>query len=82
MPVDARYSVSSSLAVRDALRAGLGLSLIPRLYVEDDLRTGQLQVLLPDWESVGTTLYVVYPSRQHLSLKVRAFVDFLREVFG
>lgn len=82
VPVDARYSVSSSLAVRDALRAGLGLSLIPRLYVEDDLRTGRLQALLPDWESVGTTLYVVYPSRQYLSLKVRAFVDFLREVFG
>lgn len=81
VPVDARYSVSSSLAVRDALRAGLGVSLIPRLYVEDDLRTGQLQALLPEWESVGTTLYVIYPSRQYLSLKVRAFVEFLREVF-
>lgn len=75
--VQARYSVSSSLAVRDALRAGFGVSLTPHPYVEDDLRDGRLQSALEDWSTVETTLYAVYPSRQHVAPKVRAFLDFL-----
>ncbi|MBA2676706.1 LysR family transcriptional regulator [Ramlibacter sp.] len=79
--VHARYSVTSSLAVRDALREGFGLSLMPRPYVEDDLRQGRLQVALQDWRTVETTLYAVYPSRQHLAPKIRVFLDFLAEEF-
>lgn len=80
--IDARYSVSSSLAVRDALRAGFGLSLIPRPYVEEDLREGRLQAVLGDWRTVETTLYAVYPSRQHLAPIIRTFLDFLIGTFG
>lgn len=80
--VDARYSVASSLAVRDALRAGFGVSLIPYPYVEDDLKQGRLQVALEDWDTVETTLYAVYSSRQHVAPKIRAFLGFLIEVFG
>ncbi|MCM2506054.1 LysR family transcriptional regulator [Aureimonas altamirensis] len=75
--VDARYSVSSSLAVRDALRAGFGVSLMPRSYVEDDLREGRLKPALEDWNTVETTLYAVYPSRQHVAPKLRALLEFL-----
>lgn len=79
--VAARYSVSSSLAVRDALRAGFGVSLIPRPYVAADLREGRLQPALEDWSAVETTLYAVYPSQKHVAPKVRAFLDFLVEAF-
>ena len=75
--VNARYSVSSSLAVRDALRAGFGVSLIPLPYVEEDLRTGRLQAALEDWSTVQTALYAIYPSRQHMTPKLRALLDFL-----
>lgn len=79
--IDARYSVTSSLAVRDALREGFGLSLMPFPYVENDLREGRLQSALEDWSTVETTLYGVYPSRQHLAPKIRVFLDFLVEEF-
>lgn len=80
--VKGRYSVSSSLAVRDALRAGFGFSLIPRPYVEEDLKAGRLQSALDDWSTVETTLYAVYPSRQHVAPKIRALLDFLIVAFG
>ncbi|MBY2968138.1 LysR family transcriptional regulator [Rhizobium leguminosarum] len=80
--VDGRYSVSSSLAVRDALRAGFGVSLIPHPYVESDLKAGRLQTALDDWSTVETTLYAVYPARQHLAPKIRIFLDFLVEEFA
>lgn len=79
--IDGRYSVSSSLAVRDALRAGFGVSLIPHPYVESDLKAGRLQMALDDWTTVETTLYAIYPSRQHLAPKIRVFLDFLIEEF-
>ncbi|MCV9937251.1 LysR family transcriptional regulator [Boseaceae bacterium BT-24-1] len=79
--IHARYSISSSLAVRDAVLGGFGLSLIPYPYVENELREGRLQRALDDWDTVVTTLYAIYPSRQHLIPKVRAFLDFLSEEF-
>lgn len=82
IPIDGRYSVSSSLAVMDALRAGFGLSLIPHSYVERDLKAGRLACALDDWDKPKTTIYAVYPSRQHVAPKIRAFLDFLVAEFG
>ena len=82
VPVRGRYKVSSSLAVRDALRAGFGVSLVPRVYVQGDLDSGALQAVLQDWSPDQTFVYAVYPSRRHMVAKVRAFVDFLLEELG
>ncbi|ATA57452.1 transcriptional regulator [Variovorax boronicumulans] len=81
VPIDGRYKVSSSIAVRDALLAGFGLSLVPRIYVEHELAAGRLEAVLADWEADRTPVYAVYPSR-HLAAKTRAFVDFLLERFA
>ena len=79
VPINGRYKVTSSLAVRDALRAGFGLSLIPWIYVRDDLNQGRLQTVLENWSPDETTLYAVYPSKRYVTSKVRAFLDFLVE---
>lgn len=77
IPIDGRYKVTSSLAVRDALRAGFGLSLVPWLYVRSDIEQGRLRTVLNRWTSVETGVYAVYPSRRHGAAKVRAFLDFI-----
>ena len=82
VPVRGRYQVNSSLAVRDALRAGFGVSLVPRTYVEEDLQQGLLHTVLDDWAKVDTYIYAVYPSRRHVVAKVRAFVDFVAGELG
>lgn len=79
--VAARYSVSSSLAVRDALRAGFGVSLIPLPYVETDLRDGRLVAALEDWTTAEVTHYAVFPSGQQAAPKIRVFLDFLISQF-
>lgn len=80
--VDGRYKVTSSLAVRDALLAGFGLSLIPEPYVRADLAQGRLRAVLPDWTKVETSVYAVFPSRRYLVPALRAFLDFLTEEFN
>ncbi len=82
VPIDGRYKVTSSFAVRDALRAGFGLSLIPWLYVHKDIEQGRLRTVLNDWSTVETSVYAIYPSRQYVAAKLRAFLDFLIEELG
>lgn len=79
IPIAGRYKVTSSLAVRDALRAGFGLSLIPWIYVREDIETGRLQTVLDEWSAPELSVYAVYPSRRYVVAKVRSFVDFLVE---
>ncbi|WP_342237043.1 LysR family transcriptional regulator [Inquilinus sp. OTU3971] len=82
VPIDGRYKVTSSIAVRDALLAGFGLSLVPRRYVADDIARGTLATVLDGWSAVETSVYAVYPSKRYLVPKVRAFVDFIVEIFA
>jgi DNA-binding transcriptional LysR family regulator len=50
--------------------------------IQDDLRTGRLEHVLPGYGIDRGGLYAVYPSRHHLSPKVRVFVDYLCEKLG
>lgn len=79
VPIASRYKVTSSLAVRDALRAGFGLSLIPWIYVKQDVEQGRLSTVLDEWSAVELSVYAVYPSKRHIPAKLRVFIDFLVE---
>jgi DNA-binding transcriptional LysR family regulator len=80
-----RILVADGLVVRELARSGLGLALLPRWLCAEDLRGGGLVDVFPSYEVTATefesSLWVAYPSRSHLPLKVRVFVDFLREIF-
>ena len=45
------------------------------------LRAGSLQPVLRDWSLPAADIYAVFPTRNHLSAKTRALVDFLLAVF-
>ena len=46
------------------------------------LQSGLLRRVLPDWTLPAADVYVIFPVREHLSAKVRAFVDFLLAEFA
>ena len=46
-----------------------------------ELRSRALRPLLVEWVAQGPSLTVVYPSSRYLTAKVRAFTDFVAEVF-
>jgi DNA-binding transcriptional LysR family regulator len=72
---------NSGDALRSAAEAGLGLICEPDFLVGDALRGGRLVRLLPDYLGTGGDIWAVYPSRRHLSLKVRLFVDHIAATF-
>ena len=65
-----------------AARAGLGIIWQPTFLIGPDLRAGRLVPLLPGWRVPDIDILAVYPSRRHLSAKVRAMIDFLAEEFS
>ena len=67
--------------VRRTAIAGSGIALLPELVGEPIRQAGQLASVLPKYLAEGNAMYIVYPSTQHLPLKVRAFRDFLLEHF-
>lgn len=46
------------------------------------LRSGALQLVLPDWSLPSADVYAVYRERMNLSAKVSAFIDFLAAWFA
>jgi DNA-binding transcriptional LysR family regulator len=62
-----------------AIRRGLGIGLQLLPDVSEEIAGGALERVLPDYGVTGGGLYAVYPSRHHLTPKVRVFVDFLVE---
>ena len=58
-----------------------GIVLQPSFLVAPHLASGALVELLPQYRSIELGVYAVYPSRKHLTTKVRALVDFLADAF-
>jgi DNA-binding transcriptional LysR family regulator len=61
--------------------AGLGIVYEPDFVVGPDVRAGHLVPILRAFAPPASGINVVYPSRRHLSAKVRAFTDFLVQRF-
>jgi DNA-binding transcriptional LysR family regulator len=68
------------LAEAAALDAGIVFE--PAFIVGPEVRAGRLVPLLQDFVPPPVPIYAVYPSRKHLSAKVRRFVEFLVERFA
>ncbi|ELX08732.1 LysR family transcriptional regulator [Janthinobacterium sp. HH01] len=67
---------------RSAALGGLGVIWQPSFLVGADLRAGDLVQVLPDFHMPDIDVLAVYPSRRHLSAKVRVMIDFLVEEFA
>lgn len=61
--------------------AGVGISMQPTYLIKEIIENGELEVVLPEWQLNTLTIYLLYPSRKHLSRPVRALIDFLVKYF-
>lgn len=57
--------------------AGAGIAFEPEFIVAPEVRSGRLVPLLHGYVPHSVGIHAMYPSRRHLSAKVRTFVDFL-----
>ncbi|MFZ6640125.1 LysR family transcriptional regulator [Undibacterium sp. TC4M20W] len=79
--VNGKISVNDSEAYIDCAVKGFGLIQAPRFMLMPHLQSGALREVLPQWTPAPMPISVVYLANRHLSPKVRAFVDWVAELF-
>jgi len=78
VPVTGRLQVDNSLMLREALLAGLGLTLTPHFVVDDLLAARKLVALLPQCMPPAHGVFGITTQRRHLPMKVQCFLDFVQ----
>jgi DNA-binding transcriptional LysR family regulator len=74
-----RLVTDDMIALREAAVRGIGVTPLPNMIVSDQLRSGALVELLPDWAAKAGVVHAVFPSRRGLLPSVRALIDYLAE---
>ena len=74
----ARLRTDSAVCLRSLVLAGAGVTALPRFSIEDDIRSGRLVRLLPDWTLPQGGIYAVFPPGRFVPARVRAFLEFYR----
>ncbi|WMJ69213.1 LysR family transcriptional regulator [Stenotrophomonas sp. 24(2023)] len=74
-----RLRLDSAEAIRDAALLGLGVACLPAFLVAAHLHDGRLVQVLAGHGTEQVPVQAVYPSRRHLSPKVRCFIDLMVE---
>lgn len=76
------YRCNNLLALKEAAAAGLGIARLPQWMVDAELSSGTLCQLLPDSRLPAFDIHAVFPSVRQIPVKVRLFVEFLRDELG
>lgn len=63
-------------SIRESVLDGLGVSVLPDWMIQEDLRSGRLVRVLPQWNARDLPVHVVYAGQRLLPLRVSAFIDF------
>ena len=72
---------SDGQILRVAALDDMGILVQPSYIVYEDIVAGRLVPVLDEWDLPRLTVNLAYPSRKHLSAKVRTFIDFMAEHF-
>ena len=72
---------NDSEAMYIAAIAGLGVVQLAEVMAREAMKRGRLVQVLHDWELESLPLYVMYPQNRHLSAKVRAFAEWVAEMY-
>lgn len=83
VPVAGHLLVSHGVTMTKCTVAGLGPALLPDWLCAKEIAANELVDLFPEYECTATdfdtSAWLVYPSRSYVPVKLRVFIDFLRE---
>jgi len=69
------------LFLHQAIRAGLGVGLVPDYVVQDDIQRGEVVTALDKWKLsiFGTQMYMLYMANRHQTRAAATFIEFILE---
>ena len=73
---------SDGQVLHDWCLAGYGIAWRSIWEVEAEISAGALVVVLDEFSAPPNGIYAVFPQRKHLPLRVRLWIDFLKQHYG
>lgn len=80
--VSGTFECNDGAVLHEWARAGQGLAWRSLWEVGQDLKEGSLTSVLDAWQAPPLGIYAVFPQRRQLPLRVRLFIDLLKETYG
>lgn len=77
-----RFACNDGAVLHEWALAGMGLAWRSLWEVGDDLRWGRLVPVLDEYATAPVGIHAVFPQRRHLPLRVRLFIDLLKDNYG
>jgi DNA-binding transcriptional LysR family regulator len=73
---------SDGQVLHDWCMAGYGIAWRSTWEVEAEVSSGQLVTVLDDFAAPPNGIYAIFSQRKHLPLRLRLWIDFLKEHYG
>ncbi len=73
---------SSGDVIRECVLGDLGIAVLPKWLVHEELQQGSLVAIMQDYQPQDFPIHAVYPHNHFLPLKVRCFINYYKEVFA
>ncbi|NTV70661.1 MAG: LysR family transcriptional regulator [Azonexaceae bacterium] len=80
--VGGSFECNDGAVLHEWALAGRGLAWRSLWEVGQDLKEGTLTSVLDAWQAPPMGIYAVFPQRRHLPLRVRLFIDLLKETYS
>jgi len=75
---DKQLKVNTSISAINSVKCGVGIGLMPSIFVREYLDSGLLQRVLPEYRGEMREVYALHSYQQQLPLVLRRFVDKLK----
>lgn len=79
IPLKGRFFLDNGEAEKQLALLGAGIAILPTLYVEKELASGDLVQLLPEWVSDPVSVYAVWPQNAGSRSLTRLFIEHFLE---
>lgn len=70
------------IAIKQAVLQGGGITVLPTYAIKEELTMGSLVKLLGDYQPASFPISLLYPKRENIPAKTRAFVHFLKSALS
>ena len=80
--VQGQLHVTSAEGLREAVLAGLGLAIVSRWMMSQELLDNKVVTVLDDWQLPGVTLWAVHASGRMVSTKITTFLTWFSQAFN
>lgn len=73
--VKPKLALSNMMMQIAAMQRGFGIAMVPQMLIQEELDKHTCQHILPDHLGAEASLHLIYPARQYLPARTRAFID-------